>query len=130
MLRRWMAASPRCAGGERVIKSRPMQDFDYVVFDGAGMPVAYVEIKVRRVSFGAFGDAVAPIRKHEYAHKLWRRHHVPMVMVVAYACGTLLEVNLAEPPRERKTLKRKDRPHGVLHGIWKDTQLATIPEEV
>lgn len=128
VLRRWMKASPRCADADRIVKSRPMQDFDYVVFDKVGMPVAYVEIKVRRVAFGAFGDAVAPIRKFEYAHKLWRRHKVPMVMVVAYSCGTLVEVNLAEPPAERKSLKRHDRPHAVLHGLWKGAQLSVVPE--
>jgi hypothetical protein len=128
VLRRWMRASPRCADADRIVKSRPMQDFDYVVFDKVGMPVAYVEIKVRRIVFGAFGDAVAPIRKHEYAYKLHRRHKIPMVMVVAYACGTLIEVDLATPPRDRVSLKRRDRPHAVLHGVWKDEQLALVPE--
>lgn len=128
VLRRWLRSSPRCSGADRVIKSRPCQDFDYVVFDKAGMPVAYVEIKVRRVALADFGDAVAPIRKHDYAVKLWRRHRFPMLMIVAYSCGTLVEVDLAQPPAERRSLKRHDRPKAVPHGFWKDAQLTVVPE--
>lgn len=128
VLRRWLRSSPRCSGADRVIKSRQFQDFDYVVFDREGYPVAYVEIKVRRVPLSDFGDAVAPIRKHEAAVKLWRRHRFPMLMIVAYSCGTLVEVDLAQPPAERRALKRHDRPKAVPHGLWKGDQLAVIPE--
>lgn len=128
ILRRWLRSSPRCSGADRVIKSRPAQDFDFVVFDKVGMPIAYVEVKVRRVALSDFGDAVAPIRKHDYAVKLWKRHRFPMLMVVAYSCGALVEVDLAAAPAERRALKRHDRPKAVDHGLWKGDQLTVIPE--
>jgi hypothetical protein len=128
VLRRWVKASPLCIRADRIIRSRPTQDFDYVVFDDKGLPIAYVEIKVRRIAFGDFGDAVAPIRKHEYAEKLWRRHRFPMLMIVAYACGTLVQVNLHEPPAQRRDIKRRDRPNAVPHGIWKHDQVKVVWE--
>ena len=130
VLKRWLRISPAVSLDGRVIKSRQAQDWDYLVLDEKGYPVAYVEIKVRRVRLAEFGDAVAPIRKHEMAVSMKRRHNVPMLMVVQYACGTLVECDLAVSPKERRPLQRRDRTHQapVLHGFWMGDQLTVVDE--
>lgn len=126
ILRRWMPVSRRAAGADRVIKSRPFQDFDFLALAKDGFPLAYLEIKVRRVRLAEFGDAVAPIRKHDYAKRLHEQHRVPFLMIVQYACGSLVEIDLAEPPAAEKALKRRDRKDSVPHGFWRDAQLTVV----
>ena len=128
ILRRWMAASPRVRGADRVIRSRPAQDWDYLALDRRGIPIAYIEIKKRRIALAEFGDAMCPIRKHELARDIHRVCRLPFVMVVSYACGTLVEIDLLEPPAERRDVKRHDRDKHVPHGLWKGDQLVVIPE--
>ena len=129
ILSRWLRVSPRMLLADRVIKGRDTSDFDFIVFDRNHLPMAYVEVKARRIPFNQFGDAVAPIRKHEYAVKLAHRHKIPMLMIVAHSCGTLVEVDLAEPPCERRDIKRRDRDKSVPHGIWKHDQVRKVWED-
>ena len=113
------------AGGLRAIKSKRFQDWDFLVLDAAGMPYAYVEIKVRRQPLSRFGDASSPIRKHDLARKLHLRHGIRFVMVVEYP-DSLVEVDLASDPDEVGELKRRDRSNGQMHAYWRGDQIKVI----
>lgn len=130
ILKRWMSASPRVRGADRVIRSRPAQDWDYLALDRRGLPLCYIEIKKRRIPLADFGDAMCPIRKHDLARDIHRSCRLPFVMVVLYSCGSLVEIDLLEPPAERRDVKRYDRDNHVPHGLWKGAQLVILNEEV
>ena len=127
VLGRWLRARAGTSrsGGLRAIKSKQFQDWDFLVLDSAGLPYAYVEIKVRRQPLSRFRDAIAPVRKHEMARKLHLRHGIDFVMVVEYP-DALVEVDLASSPDEVSELKRRDRSSGQLHAFWRGDQLKVI----
>ena len=127
VLSRWIRAKQGRGrgGGLRVIKSKRYQDWDFLVLDGSGLPVTYLEIKVRRQPLKRFGDAIAPVRKHYLAIDIWERHRLPFLMVVEYP-DALVEVDLREEPYHVGELKRHDRASGQLHAYWKEGQLKVV----
>lgn len=126
VLRRWMAAKGIDPDSVRVIKSRAFQDWDWLLLDGEGFPLCYVEIKVRRQALATFGDAIAPWRKHEAARKLARRE-IAFVMVTEYP-DALVQLDLAESPADKRNIRRRDRPgtSPVLHGLWAASQFEVL----
>lgn len=124
VLRRWLEArrvNKRC----RVIRSRQTDDFDFLILSATGMPHCYVEVKVRRKPLSTFKDAIAPVRKHEYAKNLAKLFGIPFVMVVEYP-DALIQVDLAAAPASIRMLKRTDRPKAVPHAFWQGDQLERI----
>lgn len=75
-----------------------------------------------------FGDAIFPIRKHEYAVELKRKHSIGFVAAVSYK-DALVEVDLAREPRYIEELQRSDRARPVVHGFYTGDQLRVIAEE-
>ena len=124
VLKRWLAAR-RVHKRSRIIRSRQTDDFDFLILSATGMPTCYVEIKVRRRPLSAFKDAIAPVRKHEYAKNLVNLFRIPFVMVVEYP-DALVEVDLAATPTSIRNLKRTDRPKAVPHAFWAGDQLEVI----
>lgn len=126
ILRRWMRLKGIRADKVRVLASRAMQDWDFLLLDQSGFPVGYVEIKMRRSALVTYGDAIAPWRKHRFAIQLRDIHKIPFVMVTEYP-DALVEVDLADPPARQRSITRRDRGgDGVLHGIWEGAQLSVL----
>ena len=124
VLNRWLEirrVNKRC----RVIRSRQTDDFDFLILSSTGMPLCYVEVKVRRRPLSAFKDAIAPVRKHEYAKNLAKLNRIPFVMVVEYP-DALVQVDLAAEPASIRNLKRTDRPRAVPHAFWSGDQLEVL----
>lgn len=127
VVQRWVAVSPLGKRAHRFVKSLEFDPYDVLVLDDAGVPLCVLEVKVRRVAFGEYGDVMAPIKKHEAA-LAWKAMNVPFLLVTAYACSTLTVVNLGEPPESSKLIARRDRPGmtPVMHGFWKGDQVEVL----
>ena len=93
-----------------LVKSGQYHDFDYWVFDKQGILICYLEVKKRRKPLSTFGDAMFPTRKHHFAQHVWEAHNCLSLAVTEYACGTLVEVDLAAKPSFERNIKRRDRP--------------------
>jgi len=126
VLRRWCDTSSFARPGARIVASEKFDDFDRIVFDRRGLPVAYLEIKVRRSPFSRFGDAIFPARKHKFARDL-RVYNLPFVAVTEYGCGTLVEVDLSQEPDRKDFIKRRDRSEAVPH-VFYDRDSLTVLE--
>lgn len=126
VLRRWMLLREIDPKTVRVIKSRAFQDWDFLLLDSEGFPLAYIEVKVRRKPLSAFGDAIAPIRKHEAAVYLQERR-IRFLMVTQYP-DALVQLDLAEEPEQRRSIRRKDRPGtaAIPHGLWAASQFEVL----
>jgi len=127
ILNRWLSLSKHARDACRFIKSNDFDDYDYFLLCDAGLPVSYVEIKRRRTPFDKYRDAMFPLRKHEFAKKLYK-HSIPFVGVTEYGCGTLVEVDLAMPPSIVRPIARHDRPGSAprAHGIYALKQLTVL----
>jgi len=126
VLRRWIDTSSYARAGARIVASEKFDDFDRIVFDRRGLPIAYLEIKVRRSPFTRFGDAIFPERKHKFARDL-RVYNLPFVAVTEYGCGTLVEVDLSQQPDATRLIKRQDRERAVMH-VFYDRDSLTVLE--
>ncbi len=126
VLRRWMAVKGIDPKTVRVIKSRAFQDWDFLLLDGDGFPLGYLEIKVRRKPLSTFGDAIAPIRKHHKALSLQGRR-IGFWMVTEYP-DALVQLDLAEEPEQKRDIRRRDRPGTapVMHGLWGSDQFEIL----
>ena len=126
----WVRVSPIGRKARRFVKSLEFDPYDVLVLADKGMPLCALEVKVRRVAFGEYGDVMAPMRKHEFGIAM-RALGFPFLLVTAYACGTLVEVDLSESPIEVKPIARRDRPGmtPVKHGFWQGPQLRIFPGE-
>jgi hypothetical protein len=131
VLKRWIATSSFARPGARIVASEKFDDFDRIVFDKIGLPIAYLEIKVRRSPFTRFGDAIFPARKHKFARQL-RVYNLPFVAVTQYGCGTLVEVDLSQEPDGRRAIARRDRPGmtPVPHVLYDRESLTVLEGEV
>lgn len=127
ILRRWLACSRYAEGAARWVGSDGFDDYDFLVLDARGVVLCYAEVKRRRTALAKYGDALFPIRKHEFA-LLVAEQNVPFVGVTEYGCGALTEVNLTEPPAKRKDIARRDRPGmtPVPHGLYSKAQLVVL----
>jgi hypothetical protein len=104
---------------KRAVKTEEFDPYDVLVFGENAIPLCALEIKVRRVEWGDYGDVMAPIKKHEHALALKERG-IPFVLITQYACGTIVQVDLSRGPSKRKMVARRDRPgmKPVEHGLW------------
>lgn len=96
--------------GSTLIKAGAYADFDFYVANGLGLIHVYLEVKMRRKPLSAFGDAMFPARKHDTALAAQKLGNIPFLAVTEYACGSLVEVNLADEPSSRRNIARRDRP--------------------
>ena len=121
---RWTRASDTGKLAHRFVKSLKMDPYDVLVLQERGMPLCALEVKVRRVEFGEYGDVLTPLKKHEFALQM-ATLGFPYLLVTQYACGTLVEVDLSKAPKETRAIARRDRPGmtPVLHGLWRGKQL-------
>jgi hypothetical protein len=113
-----------------VFHSGKYHDFDFGMLDDRGFPMAWVEVKVRRRPLAEYGDAMCPMRKHEFAKTLFTDHGVPCYLVTQYSCGTIVEVDLLQRPASTKPIRRRDRPNSdpVRHAFYKGDQLTVYTE--
>lgn len=123
----WTKISSTGKQAERFVKSGSFDPYDVLVIGARGVPLCVLEIKVRRVEWGTYGDILAPLKKHLFALELKERG-LPYLLVTHYACGTLVEVDLSEHPKEEKAVARRDRPGmtPVMHGLWKGDQVKVL----
>lgn len=123
----WVERSELGAQAHRFVKSLDFDPYDVFVLAEKGLPLCALEVKVRRVAFGDYGDVMTPLKKHEFALSL-RQMRLPYLLVTLYACGTLVEVDLTESPKESRAIARRDRPGmtPVMHGLWKGKQLRVL----
>ena len=128
VVKRWLDLSAVAEKCERVIKSSAYDDFDFYCFKKNGGPLAWLEIKVRTIDFGVYGDAMFPRRKHEYAKRMWAAHKIPVYAVTEYACGTLVELDLLATPTAARDIRRKDRPGDkpVPHVFYSESQMLVL----
>ena len=128
VVKRWLDVSAYGEKAERVIKSSPYDDFDFYVFQKNGGPLVWLEVKVRTIDFGVYGDAMFPLRKHTYAERMWAAHGIPVIAVTEYACGTLVEVDLRAQPKVTRNVKRHDRPGDkpVPHALYDKSQMLVL----
>ena len=112
----------------RLVKAGQYDDFDFWVFDKQGILVCYLEVKKRRKPLSAFGDAMFPKRKHELALKIQETNTARFLAVTEYACGSLVEVDLACKPSFERDIKRRDRPEmkPVPHVFYDKSKMAVL----
>lgn len=128
ILRRWAALSPFARGAKFVIRSGAYADYDFEIKDKRHLPIAYVEVKRRRSPLARFGDAIFPLRKHDFA-KLLAAYNIPLLAVTEYGCGALVEVNLTVLPARTGGIKRHDRGgKPVPHAFYEGDQLTVLAE--
>lgn len=127
VLKRWVKLSPHARGAKRFLRTEELDQYDFLVLDGLGVPLCFVEIKVRRTDLAKYGDVLTPWSKHTFAKKL-ARHQLPFLLVTQYACGSLVEVDLTGKPAVKKQVARRDRPgmKPVPHGLYQGTQLTVL----
>jgi hypothetical protein len=130
VLNRWARLSKHAKGGARFLRTAERDQYDFLVLDKSGLPLCFVEIKSRRVSFGLYGDVLTPWSKHSYAKKA-AKHALPFILVTEYACGTLVEVDLTVKPRSQKNVARRDRPGTppIKHGLYSGDQLLVLDRD-
>ena len=126
ILDRWLAVSR--LRPSLVIRSCQTHDFDWFLLDTKGLPLVYVEVKKRRSPLSRFGDAIFPLRKHQFALDVLGSFCIRCFGIVEYGCGTLVEVDLGEAPREVREIRRRDRPgsKAVLHGVYAADQIRVV----
>ena len=127
VVKRWAGLSETGREAKRYVKSLDYDPYDVFVMGDKGLPICVLEVKVRRVEFGKYGDVLTPLKKHEFALAL-REMRIPYLLVTQYACGTLIEVDLAQKPSRTQKIARRDRPGmtPVAHGLWKGKQLVVL----
>lgn len=124
ILDRWLTARHVKPG--LILGSAGFHDYDFLLFDGTGMPLFYIEIKERRPPFARYSDAMFPVRKHKFGLRVVASG-CRFVAVVEYGCGTLVEVDLAADPDELKQVERRDRPGvSVLHALYRGVGLVVL----
>jgi len=128
ILRRWCSLSPDAKDARGFLKGGTFDDFDFVIFDKWGVVSCYLEVKSRRKKLSSFGDAMAPIRKHRFATYVLKQRLTAVLMVTEYACGSLVQVNLADKPASQRDIARRDRPKmkPVPHGFWAEGQMTVL----
>lgn len=131
ILQRWAKLSMHAPKGARYVKTPANATLDFLVLDGKGLPVAYIEIKRRRTALAKYGDAICPWRKHTAALAVAKAHSVPAFLVTEYGCGSLVEVNLTTVPAEKRNLGRRDRPNvrPSPHAFYTLEQLVVLAGE-
>lgn len=127
VVQRWVELSATGKLAKRFVKSLEFDPYDVLVLGDRGMPLCALEVKVRRVKLGEYGDVMAPMRKFEFAVAM-RALGFPYLLATQYACGSLVEVDLSLSPAEVKSIARRDRPgmKPVPHGFWKGDQLVRL----
>ena len=129
VLRRWLKHSMFAHGAAGLIKSPDFGQYDFLIFDKHGLPLCVVEVKLRRVKFSQYGDALFPYGKHLFAKRV-DDFNIPCIGVVEWACGTLGEVDLTKRPAKTEHITRRDRPGsaGAKHGLWSKRQITVLAE--
>ena len=114
--------------GLTILKSGQFADFDYWVFDRNGILVCYLEVKMRRKPLSTFGDAMFPRRKHDFARSVTLLNSAPFYAVTEYACGSLVQVDLATEPSFERDIARRDRPGmtPVPHVFYKKDRMKVL----
>lgn len=126
ILAEWKQLSPAATEARGFIKGGQYDDFDFIILDRRGLVIVYLEIKQRRVKFGQYGDAMFPLRKHELALEAKRRGTC-ILAVTRYACGSLVEVDLGQPPTKKADVTRRDRPgKAVPHVFYSGRKLRLL----
>jgi hypothetical protein len=125
----WSQRSELGTRAHRFVKSLDFDPYDVLVLAEQGLPLCALEVKVRRVSFGDYGDVMSPLKKREAA-LAFKALGIPFVLVTLYACGTIVEVDLASEPAQVVNVARRDRPgtKPIPHGLWKDESLTVLGE--
>jgi hypothetical protein len=127
ILKRWSELSSYAAGARGFLKAGKYDDFDFVIFDGRGFVICYLEIKLRRSPLSRFGDCIFPARKHARALEAQEERKTPMIAVTEYGCGALVEVDLAQEPTRRMMVKRKDRSGpAVPHVVYEKDRMVVL----
>ena len=123
----WTKISPTGKQARRFVKTEDFDPYDVLVIAEKGLPLCALEIKVRRVAWGEYGDVLTPLKKHLFALELKERG-LPYLLVTQYACGTLVEVDLSQRPKQERFVARRDRPgmNPVAHGLWKGSQVVVL----
>jgi len=127
VVQRWVELSPIGRLAHRFVKCLDFDPYDVLVLADKGLPLCALEVKVRRVEFGEYGDVLTPLKKHEFALSM-KEMRIPYLLVTQYACGTLVEVDLGDAPKQTKPIARRDRPGmtPVMHGLWRGKQLRVL----
>lgn len=130
IVKRWLSVSEIGRAAVRVVKSSAYDDFDFYLFAKNGFPLCYLEVKARTIRFDQYGDAMFPYRKHEYAKRMWDAHLIPVLAVTEYACGSLVECDLRAKPKQKRDVKRRDRPDtpAVPHAFYLKAQMRVLEE--
>jgi hypothetical protein len=118
ILSRWADLSDYATGVAKWTKSAPCADYDFVGWSADHIPYIFVEIKARRSRWGTYGDVIFPLRKRKMAKRL-SHFNIHLIGVTAYSCGTIVEVDLLDDPKEEKMITRHDRPNmPVRHCVY------------
>lgn len=127
VLRRWTKLSRYGKGAARFLRTGELDQYDFLVLAKSGLPLCFVEVKVRRVKFGLYGDVLAPWSKHTFARAA-SKHQLPFLLVTEYACNALVEVDLTVQPASRRNVARRDRPGTapIPHGLYAGDQLVVL----
>lgn len=131
IIRRWGAKSKLAKKAKLLVKTPSFAVLDFLALDAQGLPVAWLEVKRRRTALLKYGDAICPWKKHTAAVKLRERFDLPTLLVTEYGCGSLVEVDLASLPAEKKAVTRRDRPGDkpVMHALYTLDQLTILERE-
>lgn len=122
----WAKLSGHAKGARGFLKGGRYDDFDFLIVGRDGTVSCYVEVKQRRVEFGKYGDVIFPLRKYALG-KLVSGRGCALLVVTRYSCGTLVEVNLSQPPTKRLTIERRDRPgEAVPHVSYSGSKLTIL----
>ena len=131
VLKRWADLSPNGNKAKLLFKTPSYASFDYLMLGTKGLPLAYLEVKVRRTGLRKYGDAMVPISKINAAKACYAEFGIPVFLVTEYSCGSLIEVSLTSDPALRRDVARRDRPgmKPVPHGLYTLDQLTVLAEE-
>lgn len=122
----WSKLSEHAAGARGYLKGGRYDDFDFLIVGKDGTVTCYVEVKQRRIAFGTYGDVIFPLRKYILGRDVSKRG-CTLLVVTQYTCGTLLEVDLSQPPTKRLEIERRDRPgEKVPHVSYSGTKLTYL----
>lgn len=127
VLTEWLGLRGRGGASRCALVPSPSthSEFDYYLMSrDTGLPVALLEVKVRRSSLRDHYDSLWPSSKVRFARELWQRHRLQLLGVVSHP-DAVAEINLTvhEPMRHR-LVARRDRPGpGVSHAVYDVDQM-------
>ena len=128
LFRQWRRLSKYARHGSLVLRSKPGAAWDRMLLSKEGLPLCYVELKVRRSEWGMYGeDVIFPLTKHKFAIRL-QKYNLAFIGVTRYSCGNIVEVHLGDEPHEFLDISRRDRSTGpVPHVRYTEGALTVFP---